>query len=173
MSIDAQLQGLPQLARRRVFVSYHHGGDRHYYDAFSQMFAGDFAVVSDTSVDRAIESDNAEYVMRKIREEYLTGSSCTIVLCGAETRSRKFVDWEIKATLDKEHGLIGIQLPTNPFGRLLAPDRLEDNLQTQYALWIQWDGLNPQLLASWIEMANSRLKGLINNSRALRMRNGA
>lgn len=33
-----------------------------------------------------------------------------MVLCGAEAPQRKFVDWEIKATLDKEHGLIGINL---------------------------------------------------------------
>jgi hypothetical protein len=32
-----------------------------------------------------------------------TGTSCTIVLCGAETPKRKFVDWEIKAILDKGH----------------------------------------------------------------------
>ena len=59
-------------------------------------------------------SSSAEYVIRWIREGFITGPSCKVVLCGALTPQRKFVDWEIKATLDKDHGLIGINLPTNP-----------------------------------------------------------
>jgi hypothetical protein len=46
--------------------------------------------------------------MQRIRDKHITGTSCTIVLCGSLTPWRKYVDWEIKATLDKEHGLIGI-----------------------------------------------------------------
>jgi hypothetical protein len=41
-----------------------------------------------------------------------------------------FVDWEIKATLDKEHGLIGINLPTNPRllnGNATVPNRLSNS----------------------------------------------
>ena len=100
--------------RQSIFVSYHHGRDRSYYDAFSRLFAESYEVIQDNSVERRIDSDNAEYVIRKIREDYITGSSCTVVLCGAETLRRKFVDWEIKARLEKQHGLIGINLPTNP-----------------------------------------------------------
>ena len=54
--------------------------------------------------------------------KYITGTSCTVVLCGG--RPRKFVDWEIKATLDKEHALIGVNLPTserNLFGQAIVP----------------------------------------------------
>src|SRR5947207_2002675 len=108
----------------RIFVSYHHGADRQYYDEFSRRFADSYDVCDDNSVARVIDSDNCEYVMRRIRERYLTGSSCTLVLCGAQTRWRKFVDWEIKATLDKQHGLIGVNLPTNPrdiVGRVHKP----------------------------------------------------
>lgn len=100
--------------KRSVFVSYHHGGDLAYYDAFSQLFADTYEIVRDNSVERRIDSNNSEYVIRRIREGFITGSTCTVVLCGAETPRRKFVDWEINATLDKEHGLIGINLPTNP-----------------------------------------------------------
>ena len=78
------------------------------------VFADDYEVIQDNSVEREIDSNDAEYVTRRIREDFITGSSCTVVLCGAETPQRKFVDWEIKATLDKEHGLIGINLPTIP-----------------------------------------------------------
>ena len=129
------------LPRRRVFVSYHHGGDRQYYDAFSRLMADTYEVVQDTSVERQVDSDDVEYVLRTIRENYVTGSSCTVVLCGAGTPWRKFVDWEIKATLDKEHGLIGVNLPTNPAnanGTFTVPDRLYDNIDSGYAVWSTW-----------------------------------
>lgn len=63
--------------------------------------------------------------MRRIRGDYLTGTSYTLVLCGKETPWRKFVDWEIKATLDKQQGLIGLGLPSNPSlnGKVRVPDR--------------------------------------------------
>jgi hypothetical protein len=125
--------------KRKIFVSYHHGNDRYYYDEFARIFASAYEAIQDNSVDRLIDSNDADYVIRKIREDYITGTSCTIVLCGAETPWRKFVDWEIKATLDKQHGLIGVNLPTNPSnanGTCTVPDRLHDNIQTGYALWI-------------------------------------
>lgn len=99
--------------KRQIFVSYHHGSDQWYYDEFSRIFSDTYDVVKDNSLDRAIDSDDSDYVMRRIRENYITGTSCTIILCGAETSQRKYVDWEIKATLDKYHGLIGINLPSS------------------------------------------------------------
>ena len=71
--------------KRKVFVSYHHGGDAAYYAAFSQQFSETYDVVHDNSVDRLIDSDDVDYVLRKIREDYMIGTSCTIVLCGAQT----------------------------------------------------------------------------------------
>jgi hypothetical protein len=126
-------------AKRSIFVSFHHGGDRAYYDAFSKLFANTYDVIQDNSVDRMIDSDDSEYVIQKIREEYITGSSCTVVLCGTQTAQRKFVDWEIKATLDKEHGLVAVQLPSNP--NFLVPERLMDNVTTSYAVWTSWQQL--------------------------------
>jgi hypothetical protein len=163
--------------KRKVFISYHHRGDQAYYDAFSRHFCDTFEVVRDNSVDRIFDSDNVEYVMRKIREEYLSGTSCTIVLCGPLTASRKYVDWEIKATLDKQHGLIGINLPTNPVsetGCVTVPQRLFDNIQSGYAQWAEWAALQQgaPYLQRLIETANSRPKDLAANGRAMRERNG-
>src|SRR5688572_23612101 len=99
-------------ARRKVFISYQHHGNRSYYTEFSRFFSA-YEAVEDHSVEREIDSDDAEYVSRCIRENYIKGSSCTIVLCGPTTYQRKFVDWEIKASLDSQHGLVGVNLPTN------------------------------------------------------------
>ena len=167
-------------AKRAVFVSYHHAGDQDYYDHFAGVFAGAYQIIRDNSLRQEISSDDPDYTMRRIREEFLTGTSCTIVLCGRETPWRKFVDWEIKATLDKEHGLVGIALPTNPVngGKVRVPDRFFDNYRSGYAIWVSWGQifLNQQpdvgALRKAIEDANSRPKNLIDNGRSLMSRNG-
>jgi len=168
---------LASITKRKIFVSYQHGHDQGYYDALCKRFCDTFDLVQDNSVDRLIDSDDSEYVMRYIRENYITGSSSTIVLCGPETRWRKFVDWEIKATLDKEHGLLAVRLPSAPldqYGRWNKPDRLQDNLDSGYAAWTTWGNIweHPQVLAQWIEYANQRPKVLITNARPTLSRNG-
>src|SRR6266566_9298796 len=118
--------------------------------------------------------------MRRIREDYLTGTSGTVVLCGKETPWRKFVDWEIKATLDKQHGLVGVGLPDNPVtnGKVRVPDRFLDNYQSGYAVWLSWEQLflnqqpNVAVFRRAIENANAKSKDLIENGRNLMSRNG-
>ncbi|BAZ92421.1 phage-related protein, tail component [Thiohalobacter thiocyanaticus] len=163
--------------KRKVFVSYHHGGDKAYYDAFINAFSNAYDVIHDNSVERAIDSSNTDYVIRRIRENFITGSSSTIVLCGAQTPYRKFVDWEIKATLDKQHGLIGVNLPSNPLSansKYIVPDRLHDNIESGFAIWTNWASFTQsiQSVQGFIEQANSKPAFLINNNRALRQRNG-
>jgi hypothetical protein len=175
---SALLRALTAPPRRKVFVSYHHAGDQAYYDTFSRTFHDTYETIFDNSVDRRIGSDDAEYQMRRIRETYITGTSCTIVLCGAATPWRKFVDWEIKATLDREHGLIGVNLPTNAVvasGKYTVPDRLHDNIESGYALWVFWMNLaggGPVSLAQLVETANARHTSLIANNRPMMARNG-
>jgi hypothetical protein len=174
-SILESLLGLQ--IKRSVFVSYHHEADQYYYNEFSRTFETVYSCISDNSLARAMDSDHSEYVMRRIRENCITGSSCTVVLCGAQTRWRKYVDWEIKATLDKEHGLIGILLPTNPvglLGRSNKPDRLQDNIDSGYAAWMSWADLSrgPDYFRTIVEWGGSRPSVLIRNSRPLRVRNG-
>ena len=128
-------------------------------------------IIRNRSLERAKDSDDTEYIMWSLRDNHIKVSSCTIVLCGPETFKRKFVDWEIDATLDKEHGLIGVQLPTctiNNLGRALVPGRLYDNIESGYAVWIAWQALvqgGPDFLRAQIEIANTKLKSLIRNGR--------
>jgi hypothetical protein len=168
--------GIPQPTRPRIFTSYHHGGDQNYYDAFSRTFHDSYEAIYDNSLERTIDSDNVDYVMRRIRENYITGTSCTIVLVGARTWGRKYVDWEIKATLDKEHGLIGVRLPTAPLspdGKIIVPDRLHDNIQTGYASWVTWQDIASSVdrLRAYVAAATSRDRSLIANTRDMRLRN--
>lgn len=166
---------LPPAPKRKVFVSYHHGGDQTYYDEFVKFFSGTYEVFSDQSLERRLDSDNDDYVRFQIRQNNITGSSCTIVLCGAQTHERKYVDWEIKATVDKKHALIGVWLPTLPLlsnGGTQKPDRLQDNIDSGYAKWVRWAGLTVVVLKSTIEAAIASSSNLIKNDRAMRQRNG-
>jgi hypothetical protein len=169
------LSGIQISTKRKVFTSYHHGGDQAYYDAFSRTFGTSYDVITDNSLDRAVDSDDVDYVMRRIRENYITGSSCTIVLVGAQSWGRKYVDWEIDATLEKQHGLIGVKLPTLPVvnNGCMKPDRLQDNIDSGYAVWTWWETIigEPSKLAELIEQANAKSALLIKNGRARRLRN--
>src|SRR2546422_11089305 len=141
LNFGSLLSQFPPPIKRKIFNSYHHGGDQQYYDAFTRAFADTYEIIFDNSLERRIDSDNINYVIQRIRDNYVTGSSCTIVLCGAETPWRKYVDWEIKATLDMKHGLVGVNLPSNrqnANGRYTVPDRLHDTIQSGYAVWTDW-----------------------------------
>jgi MTH538 TIR-like domain (DUF1863) len=163
--------------RRRIFISYHHQHDQAYYDALSKTLHDKMDLVYDNSLDRKIDSENTDYVIQRIRDDFISNTSCAIVLCGPETYQRKYVDWEIKAALDKEHGLIGLQLPTavsGDQGGILVPSRLHQNIVSGYALWKSWSDFaaNPALMTSWIEDAVNRDKSKIVNPQAIKSRNG-
>lgn len=164
---------MPQ--KPKVFVSYQHSNDQCWYDTFSARFGEAYELFTDTSADREINSENATYIDRKIREENITGSSITIVLCGLTTWKRKFVDWEIHATLDKQHALLGIILPTNrpnAAGNWVVPGRLHDNIAPGYGHWIHWTE-DPKALADAIATAKdkARFTGNIRNEQKQMPRN--
>jgi len=145
----------PVPVKRKVFVSYHHRRDQAWFDRFTGLFSDAYDIFHDQSLDGRIRSDDPEYVDRRIREDYIVGSSVSIVLCGAETWKRKYVDWEICSTLNCQHALLGIALPTatrNDQGQTIVPARLHCNIQTAYACWIQWTE-DPLALQRAIEAA--------------------
>ena len=161
--------------RREVFVSYHHRGDQAYYDSFSGAFHDSLRVITDNSLDRRIDSTDTAYIMRRIREFHLHGSSCTIVLCGADTWRRKFVDWEIKASLDQKMGLVGVWLPTLPLvgEGTTKPARLQDNIGSEYAVWTRLADIftDHGVLLRAIETALTKPKTRIVNFRPMMARN--
>lgn len=161
--------------RRKIFVSYHHGGDQWYYNEFSRVFHDSWETVYDNSLERQIDSDNSGYVMQRIRDNYITGTSCTVVLIGAHSHERKYVDWEIKATLDKQHGLFGVILPTHSLStddKIIVPSRFHDNLITGYTNFVHWNALNTQVLANGVNAAVAKPKNQINNTAPMKQRNG-
>jgi hypothetical protein len=177
MSYPFSTSSIFSRVRRKVFVSYHHGGDQAYYNQFSADFHDSYEAITDNSLERRIDSSNVDYIMRRVREHHLAGSSCTIVLCGVETPKRKYVDWEIEASLNQQMGLVAVLLPTlsiYPNGGTDKPARLQDNIDSGYAECVWWSSIagNPAALSGVIERANGKPKRLIVNSRARMTRNG-
>lgn len=166
--------------RHKTFISYHHGDETEVRE-----FINEFDWHRNTFTTRGIgegmpgdiiDSDNTTYIMQRIREKYLQDSSVTIVLIGYCTWARRYVDWEIQASLRRgekvtPNGLLGIVLPSVNY-EPKAPDRLWLNLGSTnsnvgYARWYRYPQ-NEHELASWIEdayMARTTRDHLIENPR--------
>jgi hypothetical protein len=166
----------PRPEKRKVFISFHHKNDQPWFDYFSKKFSDQYEVFYDQSLNtQLVRSDDPEYINRAIREDYIKGSSITIVLCGAETWKRKYVDWEIYSTLHYEHALLGVALPTaqkTSDGKIIVPTRLHANIQTGYAHFINWTD-DATDLKQQMETAinNSKNKQLIDNTQEKMQRN--
>ena len=125
---------------RNIFVSFHQEDELEgniWCRRFSQYFNGIRRLGLDEFGDDFadhINSGDSDYVMRQIRERKIAGTSCTVVLIGKCTWARRYVDWEIAATLRKfddsdRGGLIGVQLPSaQQHGWSRLPQRLEMNI---------------------------------------------
>lgn len=159
---------MPQPVKPKVFVSYHHEQDQAYYDRFVKLFADVYDIMTDTSIDRIIASDDTAYQQQVIREQHITGSSITVVLCGAESWKRRWIDWEIDMTLNKRHALLGIALPTgqrSTSGAVIVPDRLHANIVSGFAHFVQWTE-DPQFLSAAVNnsLEKARQTSTIDNS---------
>ncbi len=151
--------------RRKVFISYHHA-DQVEVDTFVRTFDHNRDVFIARGLGREmsrdiIDSQDTDYVMRRIRELFLEDSSVTLALVGRCTWSRRYVDWELQSSLRRgetvtPNGLFGIVLPSareNP----IAPDRLRRNLasdDSKYARWYHYP-TSADTLSGWIEEAFS------------------
>ena len=160
--------------KRNVFIS-HYKGDKSEVDAFIKSFENVFIpkVLGANDNDEFINSTNPEYVMQRIREKYLGDSTVTIVLIGACTHSRRYVDWEIKSSLQQgkhlPNGLMSIVLSSQNNTAHL-PERLKANWKQGhegcYARYWPYPS-SEQEMWEWIEdayLARTKRASLIDNS---------
>lgn len=153
--------------RRKVFVSHYHGHSWET-DSFLRDFGDVFIrkTVGALGDENFIKSPNPDYVMQCIRDDYIGDSTVTIVLVGTCTHSRRYVDWEIKGSLQRSgdgfaNGLLAIQMPSAPNGAFLPP-RLELNWNGEhrncYARYYRYPQSTYEL-REWIEDAfDSRMQ---------------
>ena len=155
--------------RHRVFVSYYHKDDQDYREFFEDRFSDDYDIYVSESVkmddidDTRLSTDRIHQI---IRNDYLRGSTVTVVLVGERTWQRKFVDWEIGSSLrqteyNPRSGLLGILLPTHPdsgrdrYTPGFIPPRLHDNIACGFAKLYNWSD-DPDTVQSWIHEAFKR-----------------
>ena len=169
--------------RHKCFVSYH-VADIDEVESFVQNFGTEFIprCIGITEEDDFVDSTDADYIKRQIREKYLTDSTVTIVLLGECTWARRFVDWEISSSLrndprNRRSGLLVIPLPSMS-NRTKLPDRVKDNydeadLARSYAIYHNYPSTKRVLRSSISSAFNARVDNdkTINNSRSLRQRN--
>ncbi len=108
------------IAKHKVFISYHHANDQRYKDLLLNWNTNNYNdIFIDASVDTGDIDDNLsdDSIREKIRDEYLRDSTVTILLVGNETKNRKHIDWEIYSSMfdgpvNKKSGVLVIQLPS-------------------------------------------------------------
>jgi len=102
----------------RVFISFK-TEDKSYKKYIQNNLGVDMI---DKSLDEAIDSEDEDYIMRKIREDYLSDSTVTIFLIGEQSSEnrgedeQKFIKRELQASLyngkaNSRNGILGIVLP--------------------------------------------------------------
>ncbi len=162
---------------RNIFLSFHQADEieanvwcRRFSQYFKDIRTLGLDELGDEFAER-INSGDSDYVMRRIRETKIAGTSCTVVLVGKCTWARRYVDWEIAATLrdfgqSPRGGLIAVQLPSaQSHGWSQLPPRLAMNIEradgvdTGYA---RFYGPAPSdgTIASWVEDAVARRDSL-------------
>ena len=148
--------------RRKVFISHYKGNSAAAGNFIDKWAYGEGVFIPKQlgvyNDEEFIDSDDTDYVMSQIRKKYLGDSTVTIVLMGTCTHSRRYVDWEIKSSLQQgetsPNGLLGIVLPGIEKAPHL-PERFSKNFsndQPCYALY-HWAPDSADQLGRWIDAA--------------------
>lgn len=173
--------------RHKCFVSYH-ADDTDEVASFLDEFGSEFIAktVGVTDEDDFIDSDDTDYIMNRIRTEYLGDSTVTIALMGKCTWARRFVDWEIYSSLRSSkhssvNGLLALELPSAA-GAATLQARIGDNvtrdvngLDLGYARWNVYPSSASSIRSLIQDAFNARRlrPHLIDNTRARRQRNAS
>lgn len=132
---------------RNFFVSYHHDNDQKYVKALRKFKQG--MKVADYSLKEDISEYTDDEIYTIIRNK-MRACSVTIVLIGERTGHRKWIDWELWASLRayknsrnfkrsfRPKGLLAIYLPTDSHS---VPERLQANIDSGYAVSMRWKNI--------------------------------
>lgn len=103
------------MANHKCFISFK--TEDMYYKTYIQTKL-DVDMI-DKSLNTPINSNDEDYIMRTIRQDYLKDSTVTIVLIGTKSaensyfENQKYIKRELQASLyDSPNGILGIVLPS-------------------------------------------------------------
>lgn len=152
---------------RRTFFSFHY--ERDVWRA--GQIRNSWVTKDDKEAAGFLDSAKWEEVKKKGSDaihkwidEQLSGTSVTVVLIGAETSTREYVDYEITQSHKKGNGLLGIyvhnmkdssgktdSMGANPFNKWTFKDPAGNVVIFPTYDWVNNDGYSN--MGSWIEAA--------------------
>ena len=105
----------------KCFISFK-TEDENYKTEIQKWSDNNKVDMIDKSLNEPIDSEDEDYIMRKIREDYLTDSTVTIVLIGVHSaenqgeEEQKYIKRELQASLyngknNTRNGILGVVLP--------------------------------------------------------------
>lgn len=171
--------------KHKIFISFHHddkgGKDGSLYrNAFENLFGDKVEgfttnAIHDGDIDPDLPEDE---IKKKICEDYIQDTNVTVVLIGPTTFARRYIDWEISASLRASpdgypSGLLGIILPEHPdfmksdIDPARIPARLADNLTTGFASICHWTFSVKRMLGFIHNAAQKRKSFQFDDSRSL------
>lgn len=129
------------MTKRRIFISFDHDDT-----PLVNGFLGLRNIVEDLEfynhkLDRRINSSDANYIQRVIREDYISPASVTVVLIGNYTANSAWVQWEISESARQRKGVFGIHLKG-------TRGRIPDGIPSGHV-----GGWDPGKFVKWIEWA--------------------
>ncbi|MDD5500743.1 MAG: TIR domain-containing protein [Candidatus Omnitrophica bacterium] len=150
---------------RRVFFSFHFERDvwraGQVRNCWVTKPSREEAGYIDAADWEEVKKGGDEAIKKWIREQ-LKGTSVTIVLIGAETSGRKYIEYEIEQSIEKGNGLLGIYIHNlkdkdgetdskgcNPFKELDCED-------VETYDWCNDDGYNN--IGDWVESSAATTK---------------
>lgn len=106
---------------KHVFLSFV-VEDKHLVDLFRGQAKNKNSDLEfdDYSVTEPFDSDNADYIRRKITEK-IRRASITICLIGETTYKSRWVKWEIEKSHDLGKRLLGVRLHSDPTKDITPP----------------------------------------------------
>lgn len=141
---------------RKVFFSFHYQRDlwRANVVRNSGMIEGVAAAgFADASLWEETKK-KGDAAIKALIDRGLDGTSVTAVLIGAHTASRKYVDYEIRQSLARGNGLLGIRVNSikDRNGQLDSPGALPTALAEAGVPVYSWEYGK---LGTWVEAASS------------------
>ncbi|QVK20849.1 TIR domain-containing protein [Mycoplasmatota bacterium] len=129
--------------KHKTFVSFH-SDDEFYKKQLDQL-----SEYSDLFVNKSVKEGDIpdewpdERIRRVIRDDFLSDTTVTILLVGKNTMKRKFIDWELHASMintDKnpQSGIVCVNLPTIRQARRASSER-EKQLINKYGNWTRFN----------------------------------
>ena len=102
--------------QKNVFISHHHGGDRHV-DSFQGMLGrGDYHVrnssvrMKPANERRVKEGRVSDKTIKRLLRMKMRWASTVVVLIGSKTHTRPWVNWEIEQAHKLGKRIVGVYL---------------------------------------------------------------